>query len=113
MPENAQRYIGGALGFALAVIWIVAGIGAAGICLLAAAVGFGLAIARQRIAWGKLIADVGSTKGRIEKSAALRAQRAAQARKPQGVRHAPKQARRREVQRPRTPLAADPGSYGW
>jgi hypothetical protein len=113
MPENAQRFVGGALGFALAVVWIVAGLGAAAICLIAAGVGFGLAIARQRIEWRRLAGGVGSTRTRIESAAAARAQRVARSRKPAPARHAPRPARRREVQRPRTPLAADPGSYGW
>ncbi len=114
MPENGQRYIGGAFGFALAVIWIVAGIGPAAICLIAASVGFALAIARQRIDWRRIIGGIGSTRSRLETSAQVRAQRAAKARKPQQARQTPRPARRREVQRPRTtPLAADPGSYGW
>lgn len=113
MPENAQKYIGGALGFALAVVWIVAGLSAAAICLIAASIGFALAIARQRIEWRSVIGGIGSTRTRLETSAAARAQRVSKARKPQHARHAPRPARRREVQRPRAPIAADPASYGW
>ncbi|HZP71895.1 MAG TPA: hypothetical protein VFA97_00805 [Gaiellaceae bacterium] len=114
MPENTQRYIGGVLGFALAIVWIVAGLGSAIVCLAAATIGFGLALARQRVDWRRVIGGIVTTRSRLETSAAARAQRVAKPRKPQHARHAPpRPARRREVQRPRTPLAADPASYGW
>lgn len=117
MPENAQKTIGGALGFALAIVWIVAGLSAAVVCLAAASIGFGLAVARQRIDWRVLIGRILSTRARLESAAAARAQHVARERKskprPQHARHTPQPTRRREVQRPRTPLAADPGSYGW
>ncbi len=113
MHENAQRVAGGVLGFALAVVWIVAGPTSAAICLIAASAGFALAIARQRIDWRSIAGGIGSTRSRLESAAAARAQHARPARRPQHARHAPRQARRREVQRPRAPLAADPTSYGW
>src|SRR5579885_1010416 len=74
MPENAQRVIGGVLGFALAVVWIVAGAGDAAICLVAASFGFGLAVAHQRIDWRTIIGGISSTRTRIEASAATRTQ---------------------------------------
>ena len=40
MSMSAQRYIGGAVGFAFAAVWAMAGIGSALICLVAAALGY-------------------------------------------------------------------------
>ena len=40
MPGSAQRYIGGAVGFAFAAVWATAGLGSALVCIVAAAIGY-------------------------------------------------------------------------
>jgi hypothetical protein len=50
MFEQAQRYAGGAFGFALAVVWSTTGFGAALLCLIGSLLGLGIVIGRQRLA---------------------------------------------------------------
>ena len=48
MIKQVQRYVGGAFGFAFAVVWATLGLRTAGACLFAAGVGAGFVLYLQR-----------------------------------------------------------------
>src|SRR4029077_19311352 len=108
MPGSAQRYIGGAVGFAFAAVWATAGLGSALVCIVAAAIGY----TAVRLAEGRKLSAI---------SAGRDAVRELQSRRNEPTsRPAPKAAARpaQQVRRPKPAPARvmadpEPAPYGW
>ncbi len=70
MSDHAQRYAGGAVGFATAVVWITTDFTSAVLCLAIAALGVALVVGAQRTNPADLIAVIGTVRTRIRKMTA-------------------------------------------
>jgi hypothetical protein len=70
MIKQVQLYAGGALGFAVAVVWATLGLRTAGACVFAAAVGAGAVLYAQRRSTLDLSGHVTRVRMRVESLAA-------------------------------------------
>ncbi len=94
MTQRQIRWIGSAIGFALADVWVVAGLNAAVGCALAGAAGYGAVVAVQRHALTSLKVRLLELRQRAERKLAP-----------------PKPARRTRVRMGDPPTAET--TYGW
>ena len=75
MPGSAQRYIGGAVGFAFAAVWATAGLGSALVCVVAAAIGY----TAVRLAEGRKLSAISAGRDAVRE---LQSRRTEPARRP-------------------------------
>jgi hypothetical protein len=94
LSQRQIRWIGSAIGFALADVWVVAGLDAALLCALAGAAGYGAVVAVQRHALSLAKQRFLELRQRVELKLAP-----------------PKHARRPRVRVSETPTAET--TYGW
>jgi hypothetical protein len=110
MPGSAQRYIGGAVGFAFAAVWATAGLGSALVCIVAAAIGY----TAVRLAEGRRAGAITAGREAVRELQSRRSQaadRPGPARKPADR---PAQPARRPKQAPaRAIVDPEPVTYGW
>jgi hypothetical protein len=108
MSGSAQRYIGGAVGFAFAAVWATAGLGSALVCIVAATIGY----TAVRLGQGWQLSPISAGREAVRE---LQSRRTEPASRP-----APKSAARATQQvRPPKPVPArvmadpEPATYGW
>jgi hypothetical protein len=119
MTGSAQRYIGGAAGFAFAAVWATAGIGSALVCVVAAVIGY----AAVRLSEGRQLTSISAGRAAVRELQTRRSESADRPAptpttpKPKSAR--PKAARAPQQTRPhqRVPARAivdpEPATYGW
>ena len=101
MSDHGERYAGGAVGFATAVVWITTDFTSALLCLAIAALGFGVVVGMQRTTPADVTAVIGTVRTRIRKMSAPAPR--------------PTRAPRRRMVDQRQPdrQTAESASYGW
>ncbi|HET7046015.1 MAG TPA: hypothetical protein VFI37_14295 [Gaiellaceae bacterium] len=111
MSKHAQKYLGGAFGFALALVWTTTGTGSALTCLAAAGLGAGAVVAVQRGALADLSARATGLWGRLRSG--LEARTAPPPRSTRPSRPArPHSPRVAPAKQPATQVA-EVSTYGW
>ena len=108
MPGSAQRYIGGAVGFAFAAVWATAGLGSALVCVVAAAIGY----TAVRLAEGRQLSAISAGRDAVRE---LQSRRTEPARRPpqKSATPAAQQVRRPKPVPARTMADPEPATYGW
>ena len=108
MPGSAQRYIGGAVGFAFAAVWATAGLGSALVCVVAAAIGY----TAVRLAEGRKLSAISAGRDAVRE---LQSRRTEPARRPpqSSAARAAQQVRRPKPVPARTMADPEPATYGW
>ena len=114
MPGSAQRYIGGAVGFAFAAVWATAGLGSALICMLAAVIGY----AAVRLSEGRELGAISAGRDAVRELQSRRGESApVQARKKQPDQKPSARAAQQVRAQKRVPARAivdpEPATYGW
>ncbi len=108
MRGSAQRYIGGAVGFAFAAVWATAGLGSALVCIVAATIGY----TAVRLAEGRQLSAISAGRDAVRELQSRRTEPASQP-APKSAARATQQTRRPK-QAPARPMAdPEPATYGW
>ncbi len=110
MPGSAQRYIGGAVGFAFAAVWATAGLGSALVCIVAAAIGY----TAVRLSEGRQLSAISAGRDAVRE---LQSRRSEATERPAPARKSParatQQARRPKPVPARVMPDPEPATYGW
>jgi hypothetical protein len=108
MPGNAQRYIGGAVGFAFAAVWATAGLGSALVCIVAAAIGY----TAVRLAEGRQLSAISAGRDAVRELQSRRNEPASRP-APKSPARAAQQVRRPKPAPARVMPDPEPATYGW
>jgi hypothetical protein len=113
MPGSAQRYIGGAVGFAFAAVWVTAGLGSALVCMVAAVIGY----AAVRLSEGRELTAISAGRDAVRELQNRRGESApVPPRKPSVQKpsvRAAEQVRRQKRVPARAIVDPEPATYGW
>jgi hypothetical protein len=104
VPKEAQRYIGGALAFAFAALWTTAGLGAAVVCVVAGALGYGTVLAGQDTRFGGIAEITARLRNHLQVRSAPT---------PRSPRPSSQNARSHTRDARPATEAAQPATYGW
>ena len=113
MAGNAQRYIGGAIGFAFAAVWATAGLGSALVCIVASVIGY----TAVRLGEGRHLTAIAAGRGAVRELQQRRAEPAGRPAKAMAKAKSPAR-NDQPVRRPKpAPARAivdpEPATYGW
>jgi hypothetical protein len=108
MRGSAQRYIGGAVGFAFAAVWATAGLGSALVCIVAALIGY----TAVRLGEGRQLSAISAGRDAVRELQNRRSEPAGRP-APKSTARATQQVRRPKPAPARAMADPEPATYGW